>query len=101
METFTVEGVDEGTVAFKSFHGKYLSADSQEEGSKINANKDERGLGETFTIMENKKIKKWNSYVALKSKIGRYIVAKKNGGLNIWRFLVKGFEKFYPECLGT
>ena len=101
MKTFTVEGVGEGIVAFKSFYGKYLSAESQEEGRKINANKDERGLGEAFTIMEKKKNKKRNAYIALKSNVGRYIVAKRNGGLNIWKFRVKGFEKFYPECLGA
>lgn len=93
-QTFTVEDKGENRVSFKSFHGKYLGAQSQTRDYDITAEAPARNVWETFTAEYQT-----GGTVALKTYHGGYVVAKEDGRLKGGREVANNWDRFTPECV--
>ena len=74
--------------------GKYLHAQDENDGYKINVQKSRVGPWEKFLVEDH-----FNGKVALKTVHGRYFVAEKNGRLIADSGKVDDLEKFSVECV--
>jgi len=93
--TTSSEGIVEGKVAFKSVHGKYLSA--QPDG-RAEWNRDRADVWEYFHLE-----KRENGKIALKGAHGMYVSAQPNGSVQINRGAAPpaGWEEFTVEDRGN
>ena len=91
--TFSIEHLDDNRVALKSQNGKYLVAEDRSTNYEVNANSDDIGENEKFTIISHS-----DESVSFRTSHGRYIVAERDGRLRADRTWMRAWEKFRLEC---
>ena len=85
IEGLRIFGCHSSKIALKSFHGKYVVAESN---GHANANRVNRGSWEIFSVEELK------DGIALKSHHGKYLVAENNYEVNANRMWKQKWETF-------
>ena len=91
-----VEILDQNMIALKALgsDGKYLHAQDENDGYRINVQKSRVGPWEKFVVEDH-----LNGKVALKTVHGRYFVAEMDGRLIADSRKVDDLEKFSVECV--